>query len=93
MGESNYADRIKDLVEETVDKFNELLEEFGERAGDIVKDAADSEKVDQIVDKVLELRNNLSGSAGDLIKSVTSAIVGAGESITSLIKKDSEDDD
>lgn len=92
MSEGKYSDRIRDLVEETVDKFNELLEQFGEKAGDIVKDAADNEKVDQLVDRVLEMRNNLAESTGDMIKTITSSIVNAGDSIVDLIKKSDDED-
>ena len=94
MGEcekETFADRIKNLVEETVDKLSETLDEFNEQAGDIVKDASENERVEKIVDKITEVRRNITEATADIIKSVTKAVVDSGESIANLIKKEEDD--
>ncbi|HOO55825.1 MAG TPA: hypothetical protein PLN69_03315 [bacterium] len=92
MADESYAERIKDLIEETVDRVTGILDEFGEKAGDIVKDAADNERVDTIVEKVKEIRKDIASGTGDIVKSITNAIVDTGESISNLVKKDDDDD-
>jgi len=92
MSKESYPDRIKGLVEETVDKMNELLDEFNEKVVEIVKDASDSERVEKLVDKIAGVRKDVADGTADVIKSVTRAIVDTGESIVGLIKRDEEDD-
>ena len=89
----SFADRIKRLVEETVDKLHETLDEFGEQAADIVKDAAENERVEKVVDKITEVRKNIADATADIIKSVTTAVVDSGESIAGLLKSDKDEDD
>ncbi len=88
----SYADRIKNLVDETVDKISETLDQFNEQAGSLVKDAAESEHVEKIVDKITEIRKNISDATADIVKNVTKAVVDSGESIAGLLKKNSDED-
>ena len=89
----SYAERIKSLVEETVDKLSEALDEFNEKAGDLVKDAAENERVEKLVDKITEVRKNISDATADIVKSVTKAVVDSGESLAGLLKREDRDDD
>jgi hypothetical protein len=87
-----YSDRIKSLVEETMDKITELLDEFYEEAGDIVKDVSESERVEKLIDKIAEVRKEISEGTADVVKSITRAVVDTGDSIVSLIKKEKDED-
>lgn len=88
-----YSDRIKNLVEETVDKMTGLLDEFYEKAGDMVKDAAESERVESLIDKITEVRKDIADGTADVVKSITRAVVDTGESIVRLVKKDDKEFD
>ena len=91
--EEAYAERVKTLVEETVDKLTEVLDQFNEEAGDIVKDAAESERVEKLVDRLSEIRKDISDGTADIVKSITRAVVDTGDSIVKLVKKDEDEDD
>jgi NAD+--asparagine ADP-ribosyltransferase len=90
--QETYAERIKNLVDETVDRISETLDEFSEQAGGIVKDAAENENVEKIVDKITDFRKSITEATADIIKSVTKAVVDSGETIANLIKKDDDDE-
>jgi hypothetical protein len=96
MGEcekETFAERIKNLVDDTVDRIAETLDEFNQQAGDLVKDTAENEHVEKIVDRITEIRKNIADATADIIKTATAAVVDSGESIVNLIKSEKEDDD
>ncbi|MFA6451152.1 MAG: hypothetical protein WCX65_16870 [bacterium] len=91
-GKESFAERIKSLVEDTVDRISETLDEFNQQAGDLVKDTAENEHVEKVVDKITEVRKNIADATADIIKTVTAAVVDSGESIANLIKTDKDED-
>lgn len=86
------SERIQDLVSETVDRISEVMDEFYEKATEILKGEKDSEKLEDMLDRIGKIRRDISEGTSDAIKNVTRVITDIGDSVAGLFKRDKDED-
>jgi uncharacterized protein YoxC len=87
------SEKIQELVDGTLDKISEVMDEFYEKAGDILKGEGDNEKIEEAIERVQKIRKDISEGTNDAIRNITRTVTDLGESVTKLFKRKKDDED
>lgn len=87
------SEKIQELVDGTLDKISEVMDEFYEKAGEILKGEGDNEKIEEAIERVQKIRKDISEGTNDAIRNITRTVTDLGESVSKLFKRKKDEDD